>query len=206
MSRPSLPPGVLVGDLRAAARAMRRHAFEQPARLLSAHAAVHQQMADRASRSLVLARRVHELLGLPPRRSRTPTVNRFWETVDRDPRCGRVPLLATSVTSVSGSNHVDGLVEPVLYSASHALLSSLQSALHALAVCSRSGARRAIAEHLEQQRARLATSLLQPGLFDRRAERAAAARTRRSTKRSAAARVVLPSSSAIGQSRSIDRD
>jgi hypothetical protein len=34
---------------------------------------------------------------------------------------------------------------------------------------------RAIAEGLRQQRARIAASLLQPGLFDRRAERAGAA-------------------------------
>jgi hypothetical protein len=34
---------------------------------------------------------------------------------------------------------------------------------------------RAIAEGLRQQRARIAASLLQPGLFDRRVERAAAA-------------------------------
>jgi glutathione S-transferase len=68
-----------------------------------------------------------------------------------------------------------GLVEPVLSSASHALLSSLQSALHAprsLAVRRET----AIARELEQQRARLASSLVQPGLFDRRAERAATVR------------------------------
>ena len=68
----------------------------------------------------------------------------------------------------------DDLVEPFLTLASEALLGSLRSALHeplSLAV----RRERAIAGHLEQQRARLASSLLQPGLFDRRAERAAAA-------------------------------
>jgi hypothetical protein len=68
----------------------------------------------------------------------------------------------------------DNLIEPVLTLASDALLGSLRSALHepvTLAV----RRERAIAGHLEQQRARLATSLLQPGLFDRRAERAASA-------------------------------
>jgi hypothetical protein len=68
----------------------------------------------------------------------------------------------------------DGLVEPFLTLASEAMLGSLRSALHeprSLAV----RREQAIAEDLEQQRARLASSLLQPGLFDRRTERTAAA-------------------------------
>jgi superfamily II DNA or RNA helicase len=66
------------------------------------------------------------------------------------------------------------LVDPVLTSITDRLLSSFLDAIHqtrSLAV----GRERAIEEGLRQQRARLAASLLQPGLFDRRAERAAAA-------------------------------
>jgi len=59
--------------------------------------------------------------------------------------------------------------------ASQALCAQLRSTRHApwsLAI----RREQAIAGHLEQQRARLATALLQPGLFDHRTERAAVAR------------------------------
>jgi hypothetical protein len=66
------------------------------------------------------------------------------------------------------------LVDPVFNSITDRLLSSFLDAIHqtrSLAV----ERERAIEEGLRRQRARLAASLLQPGLFDRRAERAAAA-------------------------------
>ena len=65
-------------------------------------------------------------------------------------------------------------VDPVLDALADHLLSSCLSAIQPsyLLALQRE---RAIAEALRQQRARLATRLLQPGLFDRRAERAAAA-------------------------------
>ena len=70
---------------------------------------------------------------------------------------------------------LDGLIEPMLTSASKALRSSLLSSRHAevsLSIQRES----AIVGELERQRGRLAGSLVQPGLFDRRTERAAAAR------------------------------
>ena len=65
-------------------------------------------------------------------------------------------------------------VETPLNSIADRLLSSFISTSqqsHSLAVARE----RAIAAALRQQRARIAASLLQPGLFDRRAERAGAA-------------------------------
>jgi len=66
-----------------------------------------------------------------------------------------------------------GVVDASLNSIADRLLSSFVSTIqqpHALAVVRE----QAIAEGLRQQRARIAASLLQPGLFDRRADRAAA--------------------------------
>jgi hypothetical protein len=65
-------------------------------------------------------------------------------------------------------------VEPALNSIADRLLSSVLSACTPSRTLTRER-EQAIAEGLRQQRARLATSLLQPGLFDHRAERAAAA-------------------------------
>jgi hypothetical protein len=65
-------------------------------------------------------------------------------------------------------------VEPVLTPVAQRLLSAFLATvgpLRSLAIARE----RAIADGLRQQRARLAGALLQPGLFDRRAERAAAA-------------------------------
>jgi hypothetical protein len=83
-----------------------------------------------------------------------------------------VPRLASDLRAWLES--FDGLIEPFVTLASHALLSSLRAAIHTpLSLAVRR--ERAIARHLHEQRARLATSLLQPGLFDHRAERAASA-------------------------------
>jgi hypothetical protein len=66
--------------------------------------------------------------------------------------------------------HLDSALTPL----TERLLSSLLPLLNQTRSLA-SERERAIADGLRQQRARLATSLLQPGLFDRRAERAAAA-------------------------------
>ena len=65
-------------------------------------------------------------------------------------------------------------VEPALDSTATRLLSSFVSSAQSALVLAEER-ERAIADGLREQRARLATSLLQPRLFDRRAERAAAA-------------------------------
>jgi superfamily II DNA or RNA helicase len=74
----------------------------------------------------------------------------------------------------AGLDSLSTAFDPVLASIGTRLLTSFLAAIHqarSLAV----EREQAIAEGLLQQRARLATSLLQPGLFDRRTERAAAA-------------------------------
>jgi hypothetical protein len=65
-------------------------------------------------------------------------------------------------------------VEPVVSSMADGLLSSFLEAFQPSLRLAEVRAQ-AIADDLHHQRARLATSLLQPGLFDRRMERAAAA-------------------------------
>jgi hypothetical protein len=99
----------------------------------------------------------------------------LWVTVIGIQDDGR-PL---ATTSRALRHHLDSLtatLEPAVTPLTERLLSSL------LPLLDRAGSlatarERAIADGLRQQRARLATSLLQPGLFDRRAERAAAAHT-----------------------------
>ena len=171
-ARPSLPPGVVVGDLRAGAR-------------------------DEASR-IERARTLAQSPGCVPAdgrpcvtvfRPRTAGSTNCWvyqltlEDTDCQPIWETVIGIRDAVSAAPREmrdlrqwlESCQGLVEPVLSSASHALLSSLQSALHAprsLAIRRET----AIARELEQQRARLASSLVQPGLFDRRAERAATVR------------------------------
>ena len=171
-ARPSLPPGVVVGDLRAGAR----------------------DEASRIERARTLARSP----GCVPAdgrpcvtvfRPRTAGSTNCWvyqltlEDTDCQPIWETVIGIRDAVSAAPREmrdlrqwlESCHGLVEPVLSSASHALLSSLQSALHAprsLAIRRET----AIARELEQQRARLASSLVQPGLFDRRAERAATVR------------------------------
>jgi superfamily II DNA or RNA helicase len=85
---------------------------------------------------------------------------------------GDLVVAHKAIRTKAGS--VTATAEPAIAAVSARLLSSCVTALqpsHALA-CERE---RAIAEGLRQQQARLATSLLQPGLFDRRAEHLAAA-------------------------------
>jgi hypothetical protein len=69
---------------------------------------------------------------------------------------------------------LDATIEPALDPVTDRLLSSFRAALQPLHSLAKAR-EQAIAEGLRLERARLATSLLQPGLFDRRAQRAAAA-------------------------------
>ena len=97
----------------------------------------------------------------------------FWTTVIGI-REGR-RLLDPSYDAIKrGVQSLSSAVAPALIPTLHRLLVRFHAALNQ----SRSLAaarERAIADGVRQQRARLATSLVQPGLFDRRAERAAAA-------------------------------
>ena len=165
-----LPRGVLVADLRTAAIAE----------------------AGRLERSRALARGIHAApadgrpcVTVSHRRAR-PLNHWVYRLVFEDGESQ--PLWDTVIGIADGKSDTprqsrglrawlasfDDLVEPFLTLASEAMLGSLRSALHepqSLAV----RREQAIADDIEQQRARLASSLLQPGLFDRRAERAAAA-------------------------------
>ena len=166
----SLPPGVFVGDLRAAAR----------------------DEATRIERARSLAQGVrHPPVDRPcvtvlPSRRATSTHWAYrvsFEDPDGQPVWHAIIGIGDVVSTAPRTSHdlrrwlesFDRLVEPVLTSASHALLSSLLSTLRApLSLAIRRET--AIADELEHQRARLASALVQPGLFDRRAERAAATR------------------------------
>jgi hypothetical protein len=170
-SSTALPRGVLIGDLRTAARA-------EALRLESARALADGTRAGTEDSRPCITR-------FPPRPTRSGShwVYRLvledadsqplWETVVgiRDDT-SVVPRTSRDLRKWLAS--FDGLIEPILEVASQALLALLRSTRHS-AVSAAIRRERAIADHLEQQRARLATSLLQPALFDRRAERAAAA-------------------------------
>jgi superfamily II DNA or RNA helicase len=167
----SLPPGVVVGDLRSAA-------IDEATRLEQVRT-----LLRRAAHSPADARPCITVLS----RRRTPRVNDWaFRVIVEDPE------LQPFWTTVIGVREDTGLVtlsheairqridafqtsvEPALDSIADRLLSSFLAAFHPSRRLA--GEREsAIAEGLRQQRARLATSLLQPGLFDRRTERAAAA-------------------------------
>ena len=166
----SLPPGVVIGDLRAAAR----------------------DEATRIERARSLAQGVrHPPVDRPcvtvlPSRRATSTHWAYrvsFEDPDGQPVWQAIIGIGDVMSTAPRTSHdlrrwlesFDRLVEPVLTSASHALLSSLLSTLRApLSLAIRRET--AIANELEHQRARLASALVQPGLFDRRAERMAATR------------------------------
>lgn len=167
----SLPPGVLVGDLRSAA-------IGEAARL--------EQV-----RTLITSS-AHTAPGTRPcfavlRQRCSPRVNNWaFRVLVED------AALQPLWTTVVGLRLENGLVtlsnkaireaidsfqtrlDPALDAIADRLLSSCRSALHPSRLLAERR-ERAIAEGLRQHRARLATMLLQPGLFDRRAERAAAA-------------------------------
>lgn len=167
----SLPPGVFVGDLRSAA-------IEEATRLEHVRAlitpAAHAPSEARPCIT-VLSRRC------------TPRVNDWairvivegpeqqslWTTVIGVREDAGLTSLAHEVIR----QRVEALqqqVDPVLDSFADGLLSSFRSAVQQSRTLA-DERERAIADGLRQQRARLATSLLQPGLFDHRAERAVAA-------------------------------
>ena len=169
-SRRSLPPGVVVGDLRAAGRdeAMRIQRARGLAR------GVRHTPADRPCVTV-----------LPSRRASSShwAYRLSFDDPDGQPIWQAIIGIGDAASAAPRTSHdlrrwlesFDRRVEPALTSASHALLSSLLSMLRAplsLAIERET----AIAEELEHQRARLAGALVQPGLFDRRAERAAATR------------------------------
>ena len=166
-----LPPELIVGDLRAIA-------IDEAARLEQ----VRRLIADAATTSFD-GRPCITMVGY----RRTPPVN-YWvyRLIFEDPELqplwmtligvgehGRLPTpshdaLRTRIEAARAA------IEPSLNSLAGRLLASFLSALQPSRVLAEAR-ERAIAEGLRQQRARIATSLLQPGLFDRRAERAAAA-------------------------------
>jgi hypothetical protein len=101
-----------------------------------------------------------------------PELQPFWTTVIGIREHGRpTPVSRDAIrTAIDASR---GVVEASLNATADRLLSSFVSTIqqpHSLAVTRE----QAIADGLRRQRARIAASLLQPGLFDRRAERAAA--------------------------------
>jgi ERCC4-related helicase len=167
----SLPPGVVVGDLRSSA-------IEEAARL--------EQMRTlimRAARTPSDARPCITVLS----RRCTHRVNDWaFLVIVEDPELQ--PLWTTVIGVREGAGlaalsheairqRIEAVrrhVEPALSSIADGLVSAFLSAFQPSRTLA--GEReRAIADGLRQQRARLATSLLQPGLFDHRAERAAAA-------------------------------
>ena len=102
-----------------------------------------------------------------------PELQPFWMTLIGVGEHGRLPTLSHEAlrTRIEAAR---AAIEPSLNSIADRLLSSFLSAIQPSRVLAEAR-ERAIAEGLRQQRARIAASLLQPGLFDRRAERAAAA-------------------------------
>ena len=164
------PPGLLVGDLRA-------HAIEEAARLeqvrrLNANAAP-ASFDGRPCITVLRGRRSEPVNDWVYRLMfEDPELQPFWTTVIGIREHGRpTPVSRDAIrTAIDASR---GVVEASLNATADRLLSSFVSTIqqpHSLAVTRE----QAIADGLRRQRARIAASLLQPGLFDRRAERAAA--------------------------------
>ena len=102
-----------------------------------------------------------------------PELQPFWVTLVGLREVGY--LASSSHDAIR--HHIESIrpvVELALDSVTDRLLSSFLAAWQTSRLLA-AEREQAIAAGLRQQRARLATSLLQPGLFDRRAERAAAA-------------------------------
>jgi superfamily II DNA or RNA helicase len=166
----SLPPGVVIGDLRAAAR-------DEATRIERARSLAQGVRHPPVDRPCVTV--------LPSRHAKSThwAYRVSFEDPDGQPVWQTIIGIGDVVSTAPRTSHdlrrwlesFDRLVEPVLTSASHALLTSLLSTLRApLSLAIRRDT--AIANELEHQRARLASALVQPGLFDRRAERMAATR------------------------------
>lgn len=166
----ALPAGVIVGDLRSTAQ-------EEAVRLEGVR-----RLAGVGRAETVEARPCITVL----RRRRTPVNDWVYRLIFEDPELQ--PLWTTLVGLREGGclvnvsheairHHVESfhaVVEPTLESVAARLLMSFRSAWRPSQLLA-AERERAIADGLRDHRARLATSLLQPGLFDRRAERAAAA-------------------------------
>ena len=166
----ALPAGVIVGDLRSTASEEAAR-IEQVRRL--GENAPQESFEYRPCVTVLRTRRgnpfndwIYRLV------FEDPELQPIWTTLLGVREEGR--LLRVSNESIrQHANAISRAAEPALTAVADDLLSALSTFR-----LSRSRAierERAIAEALRQQRARLATSLLQPGLFDRRAERAASA-------------------------------
>ncbi len=166
-----LPPGLIVGDLRAIA-------IEEAARLEQ----VRRLLADTATTSFD-GRPCITMLGYRRRPQvnywvyrlifEDPELQPLWMTLIGVGEHGRLPTLSHEAlrTRIEATR---AAIEPSLNSIADRLLSAFLSAFQPSRVLAEAR-ERAIAEGLRHQRARIAASLLQPRLFDRRAERAAAA-------------------------------
>jgi hypothetical protein len=178
----SLPSGLVIGDLRAAA-------IEEAARLelvrrLRPRRSLGEGGSDRPdehgatdSRPCVTVVRRRTVGCLNHWCYRLvfddPELQQLWATVIGLRDDGR-PLAPTSRAIRHHIESLTATLESAVTPLTERLLSSLLPVLTRVQSLA-TEREEAIADGLRQQRARLATSLLQPGLFDRRAERAAAA-------------------------------
>jgi len=167
-----LPPGVLVADLRAPAIA--EAARLEHVRRLSVNA-TSSSLDGRPCITVLRRRRIEPVNDWIYRLVfEDPELHPFWTTVIGIREHGRLPTVSREAID-TGVDASRGVIDAALNSVTDRLLSSFVSTVeqpHSLAVTRE----QAIAEGLRQQRARIAASLLQPGLFDRRAERLAATR------------------------------
>jgi superfamily II DNA or RNA helicase len=165
-----LPPGLLVGDLRAPA--IEEAARLEQVRRLRLHT-VPASFEGRPCITMLRGRRADPVNDWVYRLMfEDPEGQAFWMTVIGIREHGRLTTVSREAirTRIRASQ---GVVDASLNSFADRLLSSFVSTIqqpHALAVARE----QAIVEGLRLQRARIAASLLQPGLFDRRADRAAA--------------------------------
>jgi hypothetical protein len=165
-----LPPGVLVADLRAPAIA--EAARLEQVRRLSVNATA-SSLDGRPCITVLRRRRIEPLNDWIYRLVfEDPELHPFWTAVIGIREHGRLPTVSREAIG-TGVDASRGVIDAALNSVTDRLLSSFASTVeqpYSLAVTRE----QAIAEGLRQQRARIAASLLQPGLFDRRAERLAA--------------------------------
>jgi len=167
----SLPAGVFVGDLRPVA-------IEEATRLEQVRALItpgSHAPSDARPCITVLSRRCRHRVNDWAIRVivEGPEQHPLWTTVIGLREDTGLATLAHEVIR-QRIETLQKQVEPVLDSIADGLLSSFRSAVQQSRALA-DERERAIADHLRQQRARLATALLQPGLFDHRAERLVAA-------------------------------
>ena len=180
-ARPLLPSGVVIGDLRSVASDEAAR-LEDVRRVVSVPPVRKDRPYDGAAESVESRPVVTVFTGSRHRFVNDwayqlifedPELQPFWTTVIGIRESRR--LLDPSHDAIKrAADSVSSAIAPALIPTLHGLLERFHAALNQS--CSLAAAReRAIADSVRQQRARLATSLVQPGLFDRRAERAAAA-------------------------------